>query len=221
MVDVKHRDGDIGIRCHAGLSSSEPDSEGNATAEDWIHLNEGGDIITYRLHKQAGPEFCESVMRSIPEPEINSKNINITQVDDIGVVESKPTIEQLAADYRNANDCAERKQDEADKANMESDAALSQLEDAIAAIGFVITPLAATEKEPELVITDWRQLKVGDLVEITTTRDGVNIGEAATIIAIDENNEDFPVTVTFPGDKYPLEYSYERPPTTWRFIRRP
>ena len=71
------------------------------------------------------------------------------------------------------------------------------------------------------MITDWRKLKVGDLVEITTTRDGVNIGEAATIIAIDENNENFPVTVTFPEDKYPLEYSYERPPTTWRFIRRP
>lgn len=126
-----------------------------------------------------------------------------------------------ATDYRNKLDYANRKQDEADKANMESDAALAQLEDAIAAIGFVITPLAATEKEPELVITDWRQLKVGDLVEITTTRDGVNIGEAATIIAIDENNEYFRVTVTFPGDKYPLEYSYERPPTTWRFIRRP
>ena len=153
-------------------------------------------------------EFCESVTRAIPEP-------------DEQVWTNPPTIEQLAADYRNKLDYANRKQDEADKANVDSDAALSELEAAIAAIGFVITPLAATEKEPELVITDWRQLKVGDLVEITTTRDGVNIGEAATVIAIDENNEDFPVTVTFPGDKYPLEYSYERPPTTWRFIRRP
>ena len=94
----------------------------------------------------AKPEFCESVMRSIPEPT------------------AKPTIEQLATDYRNKLDYANRKQDEADKANMESDAALSQLEDAIAAIGFIITPLAATEKEPELVITDWRQRWVGDVV---------------------------------------------------------
>lgn len=148
IVDVKHRDGDIGIRCHAGMSSSEPDGEGHATAEDWSHLYEGGDIIAYRLHKseRANPKSCKPVTRSIPE------------------VEAKPTLEQLAADYRSKLDYANRKQDEADKANMDSDAALSQLEDAIAAIGFVITPLAATEKEPELVITDWRQWRVGDVV---------------------------------------------------------
>ena len=113
----------------------------------WNHARNKGDIIAYRLHKpEVKPEFCESVMRSIPEPE------------------SKPTIEQLAANYRNKLDYANRKQDEADKANMESDAALAQLEDAIAEIGFAITPLAATEKEPELVITDWRDLRVGDVV---------------------------------------------------------
>ena len=39
----------------------------------------------------AKPRLCESVMRSIPEPE------------------AKPTIEQLAADYRNAKGYAERK----------------------------------------------------------------------------------------------------------------
>ena len=132
--------------------------------------------------------------------------------------EAKPTIEQLAADYRNAKDYADRKQEEADAAKADADAKLAELVAAGKALGLV---LSAAAPAPELVITDWRQLKVGDLVEITTTRDGVNIGEAATIIAIDENNEDFPVTVTFPGDKYPLEYSYERPPTKWRFIRRP
>ena len=94
-------------------------------------------------------EFCESVMRSIPEPE------------------SKPTIEQMAANYRNKLDYANRKQDEADKANMESDAALAQLEDAIAEFGFAITPLAATEKEPELVITDWQDLQVGDVISVS------------------------------------------------------
>ena len=186
----------------------------------WNLITGSSCVVAYRLHKQADPEFCESVMRSIPEPEINSKNINITQVDDIGVVESKPTIEQLAADYRKAKGYADRKQQEADDAKADADEKLGVLEIAGEAHGLLVTPI--TEKQgPELVITDWRQLKVGDLVEITTTRDGVNIGEAATVIAIDENNEDFLVTVTFPGDKYPLEYSYERPPTTWRFIRRP
>lgn len=147
-------------------------------------------------------------------------------LDDLPVVDAeltpepptKPTIEQLAADYRNKLDFANRKQLEAEDAKTVADAALGELVAAGGALGLVI---GVAKPEPELVITDWRQLKVGDLVEITTTRDGVNIGEAATIIAIDENNENFPVTVTFPEDKYPLEYSYERPPTTWRFIRRP
>ena len=172
--------------------------------ECWSDCWGDASIIAYRLHKQEKykPEFCESVMRSIPEPE------------------AKPTIEQLAADYRNAKDHADRKQQEADAAKADADEKLRVLEIAGEALGLLVSPI--TEKqEPGLVINDWRQLKVGDLVEITTTRDGVNIGEAATIIAIDENNENFPVTVTFPEDKYPLEYSYERPPTTWRFIRRP
>ena len=86
----------------------------------------------------AKPEFCESVMRSIPDPEINSKNIDITQVGDIGVVESKPTIEQLAADYRNKLDFANRKLKEADDSNAAADAALGELERAGDALGLVI-----------------------------------------------------------------------------------
>ena len=77
----------------------------------WRHTGGMADIIAYRLHKQeqVKPEFCESVMRSIPEPT------------------AKPTIEQLAADYRNAKDYAERKQQEADEANADADAKLAEL----------------------------------------------------------------------------------------------
>ena len=94
-------------------------------------------IIAYRLHKQEKykPEFCESVMRSIPEPE------------------TKPTIEQLAADYRNAKDFAERKQQEADAAKSDVDEKLRVLELAGEALSLLVSPI--TEKqEPELVITD-------------------------------------------------------------------
>lgn len=52
------------------------------------------------LHLYPAPdakaEFCESVMRYIPEPE------------------AKPTIDQLLQDWRNADDYAKRKQAEAD-----------------------------------------------------------------------------------------------------------
>ena len=128
----------------------------------------------------AKPRLCESVMRSIPESE------------------AKPTIEQLASDYRNKLDYANRKQDEADKANMESDAALSQLEDAIAEIGFAITPLVATEKEPELVAA----VKVGDQVECVESnikRYKYN-GMAGRLHLIDESDTSTPYLVDFGGN---------------------
>ena len=106
------------------------------------------DIIAYRLHKpeQAKPELCESVMRSIPDPE------------------SKPTIEQLAADYHNAKEYAERKQKEADAAKADADEKLRVLEIAGEALGLLVSPIT-TKQDPELVISDWRDLQVGDEVE--------------------------------------------------------
>ena len=137
------KDARIDIRMTGGKTYYDTDTHWGWNADSFK-------ITHYRLHRKekSKSEFCESVMRTIPD------------------LEAKPTIEQLAADYRNKPDYANRKQDEADKANMESDAALAQLEDAIAEIGFAITPLAATEKETELVITDWRDLRVGDEIEV-------------------------------------------------------
>lgn len=91
----------------------------------------------------AKPEFCESVVRSIPEPTAN------------------PSIEQLAADYRNSKNYADRKQQEADTAKADADAKLAELVAAGKAIGLA---LSVTAPEPELVITDWRDLQIGDVV---------------------------------------------------------
>ena len=156
------KDARIDIRMTGGTTHYDTDT-------DW-GWNAGSFKIThYRLHKpeQSEPEFCESVMRSIPEPEINSKNINITQVDDIGVVESKPTIEQLAADYRKAKGYADRKQQEADDAKADADEKLGVLEIAGEALGLLVSPITEKqEPEHELVITDWRDLQVGDEIEV-------------------------------------------------------
>ena len=81
---------------------------------------------------------------------------------------------------------------------MESDAALSQLEDAIAAIGFVITPLAATVKEPELVAA----VKVGDqvgCVESNIKRAKYN-GMVGRLHFIDESDTSTPYLVDFGGE---------------------
>lgn len=192
------RDGEFAAQDGDGLVGwygSKP--EWNSLVKYWWCETSGGRLLVNKIknHHQtvlsrveyfhlypvpdAKPELCESVMRSIPEPT------------------AKPTIEQLAADYRNKLDYANRKQDEADKANMESDAALSQLEDAIAAIGFVITPLAATEKEPELVAA----VKVGDQVECVESnikRDKYN-GMVGRVHFIDESDTSTPYLVDFGG----------------------
>ena len=167
-IDVKFESGLERVNVHA--------------AWNWRHNNQWQyNIIAYRLHKpeQAKPELCESVMRTIPEPE------------------AKPTIEQLAADYRNKLDYANRKQDEADKANMESDAALSQLEDAIAAIGFAITPLVATEQEPEPVIV----VQVGDEVECVkpNVKPSKYKGMIGTVLEVDDSST--PYLVDFDGEE--------------------
>ena len=80
----------------------------------------------------AKPEFCESVMRSIPEP-------------DEQVWTNPPSIEQLAADYRNAKDYAERKQQEADEANADADTKLAALEIAAEDLGFKIEPITTKQ----------------------------------------------------------------------------
>lgn len=80
------------------------------------------------------------------------------------VSEAKPTIEQLAADYRNCKDYADRKQQEADAAKADAEDKLAELVAAGEALGLV---LSAAGAKPELVITDWRDLRVGDVIEVT------------------------------------------------------
>ena len=135
-------------------------------------------------------------MRSIPEPEINSKNINITQVDDIDVVESKPAIEQLAADYRNAKDCAERKQQEADAAKADADEKLRVLEIAGEALGLLVSPITV-KQEPELVIL----VQVGDEVECIKSNVNPNKyrGMIGTVSAVDVDDTSTPYLVDFGG----------------------
>lgn len=196
----------IDIRMTGGTTHYDTDT-------DWGWDADSFKITHYRLHKpEVKPVFCESLMRSIPEPEsIDGLCAKVTEENKHQHVDAKPTIEQLAQDYRNAKGYADRKQDEADKASMESDAALSQLEGAIAAIGFVITPLAATVKEPELVAA----VKVGDKVECVESninRYKYN-GMVGRLHFIDEIDTSTPYLVDFGEEKI---WCHEV-----KFIRRP
>lgn len=113
------------------------------------------------------------------------------------VVEAKPTIEQLAADYSNLLDFARRKQDEADAAKADADEALRKLELAGEEIGLIVTPITA-KQEPELV----SEVKVGDEVECVDSnikRDKYN-GMVGRLRLIDESDAYTPYLVDFGGE---------------------
>ena len=164
------------------------------------HNNWGdANIIAYRLSKpEVKPEFCDSVMRSIPEPS------------------PKPTIEQLAQDYRNKLDFANSKQHEADDAKVAADAALGELERAGEALGLLIG-IAKQDREPELVIADWRDLRVNDVIFVGEY-DDCESGEYVVVWLEDSDYDgDYAVMVVgIDGIERCMDTAME-----WRFIRRP
>lgn len=184
-IDVKFSDGD----------------ELFDVGSDWgWDVDAGGcNIIAYRLHKpqKSEPQYCESVTRSIPEP-------------DEMVWTNPPTIEQLAADYRNAKGYALRLQEEANNAWTAAEKVKGELIDAGRSIGIDVQIITA-KQEPQLVITDWRALRVGDEVECV---DYDNEHRFGVVRSIDERAASQWVGVLHPN----MDVSW---PSNWRFIRRP
>lgn len=149
--------------------------------ECWSDCWGDANIIAYRPHKtqKSEPQYCESVTRSIHEPI------------------AAPTIEQLAADYRNAKDYAERKQQEADAAKADADSKLTELIDAGEDLGLMVSPITG-KQEPELVIA----VQVGDEVECVESninRDKYN-GMVGRLRTIDESDTSTPYLVDFGGE---------------------
>ena len=186
-----------------------------AASQRWSNNGWPSDIIAYRPHKlEVKPEFCESVMRSIPEPEsIDGLCAKVTEENKHQHVDAKPTIEQLAQDYRNAKDYAERLQKEAGEAAVKAEEFAVEIRKKILELQELIG-IPNTEKEPELVITDWRDLRVGDVVECVRANcfpDKFN-GMTGEVIAIDCSCDE-PVKVLLGGNEI---WCYEV-----KFISRP
>lgn len=146
MLDLRHRDGELTVGVSAGVMRNF--GERDASSSYWVNDNYEGDIIAYRLHK---PE------QEKPEP---------AQAE-----EAKPTIEQLAADYRNAKDFAEHKQKEADDAKGDAEVKLAEMVAAGKAIGLVLSVehevSVITPALPPIIPGDlmsWHRWEVGDFI---------------------------------------------------------
>lgn len=123
------------------------------------------------------------------------------------------SIEQLAADYRNAKDYAERKQKEADDAKAVADAALGDLERAGEAFGLVI---GVAKPESELVITDWRDLLERDVIWFG----GDDEQAAGEYSVLEVERADYggnrAIRIDTIGEWYWIDVTDD-----WKFIRRP
>lgn len=162
----------------------------------WDGIDDG-EIVAYRLHKpEVKPEFCKSVMRSIPEPEsIDGLCAKVAEENKHQHVDAKPTIEQLSHDYRNAKDYAERLQKEADDAKAAADAALGELERAGEALGLVVKQVRE-DRTPNPIIADFRYLKIGDAVRIVRDNIGGKYnGYEGHVAMIDPDDTRTPVLV--------------------------
>lgn len=222
----KNVTGDIKLACGEKFDTTD------MAMWNW-HLGNGNprSIIAYRQHKpEVKPEFCESVMRSIPEPELDDSESRLAKAlelvkmaaphllsdkykfnGDEVMGERKPAIEQLAQDYRNAKDYANRLQKEAGEAAAKAEEFAVEIRKKLLELQELIW-IPNPEKEPELEITDWRDLMVGDEVECTEYDTAHRFG---VVCRIDESSEEQPIMVNH-GDGKGISW-----PSSWKFIRIP
>lgn len=185
----------------------------------WAHNGAATDIIAYRMHK---PEQSTVESRLADAVDIVKSAAPALMRDDMKFTgdevmgERKPTIERLASDYRNAKDYAERKRQEADAAKADADAKLKELELAGEALGLNVSPITA-KKEPELVITDWQDLRVGDEVEYLAGSLDYMTGRVGVVCDFDESHPTSKVRI---ASEFINKY-HQAWPAKWRFIRRP
>lgn len=132
-----------------------------------------------------------------------------------------PTIEQLAADYRAKLAIAQRALEEADSHRCGAEAALEKLVAAGKALGLVLSVAAP---EPELVITDWRDLQVGDEIEYLGGTSGHWVGRQGTVALICHDDDEYPILFQDGPEEEscdPRDWMSTRWCDSFRFIRRP
>lgn len=189
--------------------------------EYWSDCWGGASIIAYRLHK---PEQSTVETRladgvdivKAAAPALMSDEMKFTGDEVMG--ERKLTLDQLLQDWRNADDYAKRKQAEADEAAAMRDERWNALQARAGEMGLTVgrCESVAAADEPELVITNWRDLLVGDEIEVVESNLYSHVGRVGVVSRFDKTDDQQPVRVIFYGSE--CDYDW---PTKWRFIRRP
>lgn len=108
---------------------------------------------------------------------------------------------------------------DSDAAKRAADEAIERLERTGKEIGLSIYwdgDAPEPEEAPKLNITDWRDLRVGDVVEYVAGNDERLVGKKMIFSRTDEGDNQRPIRLVLDG--IDVDYGW---PTKWRFIRRP
>lgn len=135
-----------------------------------------------------------------------------------------PSIEQLTTDYHAKAAEADRLQSVADEALKAADDALIALEKAGELLGLVIsidTKPKQAEQPAQPQITDWRDLRIGDVIELTGSYNHCwkeHAGREMTVKNVYPSHGDNDDQVDLLGESGSWSLGGN---TIWRFIRRP
>lgn len=173
---------------------------------DWGEDVDGCNIIAYRLHKS----------ESVKSTAVGDGETNLATNEELEAMKYRPSIEQLMQIHCDRAHALSEKKAELIVAERQESEALDALKAACKEAGFDISPVGRIQEkqEPELVITDWRDLQVGDEVELISFQGGsARVGEIGKISKF-FGNGDF--QVDFPSQSgYSVDHSHIK------FIRRP
>lgn len=209
LVDVVYRDGDVTLGVSAGLR---PDHDGfvgghvAGLAYRWIHIDMPGDIVAYRLH-QTQRQFKGAAASDVGDAKITSCKPS---------EQRRATLDELLHAWQKAKTNADTSRNILKLSERDEADARKALDDALQAAGW-----GEDAKDEPLQITDWRDLKPGDVVW-WSGRSCHGAGEYPVVCV---ERTDYTGSVTIGVGKIektgnPTAWIDVRD-EQWRFIRRP
>ena len=146
------------------------------------------------INNEQKPQYCTSVMRQMPSE----------------------TIESLLAEIKAKREEHGELVAKVDALVLEITSIEQQVDSKLKEYGFSLYPVATSSETEQPVITDWRDLRVGDVVEYVNGTVGTREGKQGEICEIDESDHHNRVRVMFNKNEDERFWC-----SKWRFIRRP
>ncbi len=187
----------------------------------WRLKNGSVSVARYRLHKPEVKSTAvgddETNLAAKEELEELERSESPEQRDKLACI-YRPSIEQLMQTYADRAHSLQLANEHLEICAKQVGEAMKALSSACKDAGFEISPITA-KQEPERVITDWRDLRVGDIIEYVDGDIKDKIGMTGPVVELAPNANDG-MYVRLKCDNGPRKGRLGWP-KKWHFIRRP